>query len=170
VIRKEVERRGVSANRAAVNSVENQKVSKMETGSGFARRAEEEIIEAILNEPRLFESAAKKIKAEDFSDVSLRQIWELFGQVIEPDVEFSLAGFLARIESTDVSDIVVKLSDNGQDIETLRRRLNGAVNALVEHKEKTQIQTTNVIDDERLRRITSVKAKPDRRNPGFLPI
>jgi DNA primase len=170
VIRKEVERRGVSANRAAVNSVENQKVAKMETGSGFARRAQEEIIESILNEPRLFESAARKIKAEDFSDAMLRQIWELLRQTIEPDVEFSLADFLARVESTDVSDIVVKLSGNGQDIETLRRRLSGAVNALVEHNEKTKIQTTNVIDDERLRRITSVKAKPDRRNPGFLPI
>jgi len=170
VIRKEIERRGVSASRAAINSVDNQKVAKVETGAGFGRKAQEEIIEAILNEPRLFESAARKIKAEDFADPALRQIWQLLEQTIEPNIEFSLADFLARIESTDISDLVVKMSDNGQDVETLRKRLNGAVNALVEHKEKTQIQTTNVIDDERLRRITSVKAKPDRRNPGFMPI
>jgi len=170
VIRKEIERRGVSASRAAINSVDNQKVAKVETGAGFGRKAQEEIIEAILNEPRLFESAARKIKADDFADPALRQIWQLLEQTIEPNIEFSLADFLARIESTDISDLVVKMSDNGQDVETLRKRLNGAVNALVEHKEKTQIQTTNVIDDERLRRITSVKAKPDRRNPGFMPI
>jgi DNA primase len=171
VIRKEIERRGASMGRVSINTVENQKVAKVATGADFGVKAQREIIEAVLNEPRLLETADRKVKANDFEDPILRQIWLLLAQTIKPGVEFSLADFLARIESTDVSDVVVELSDNGQDIETLRKRLNGAMNALAEYKEKKPtISASKTIDDERLRKITSIKTKPDRRNPGFMPI
>jgi antitoxin component of MazEF toxin-antitoxin module len=170
VIRKEIERRGASAARVSINAIENQKVAKVATGADFGIKAQREIIEAVLNEPRFFETAGKKVKADDFEDPILRQIWRLLAQTIKPGVAFSLADFLARIESTDVSDVVVELSDNGQDIETLRKRLNGAINALAEYKEKKPINASSEIDDERLRKITSIKTKPDRRNPGFMTI
>ncbi|MDD5133777.1 MAG: DNA primase [Phycisphaerae bacterium] len=171
VIRKEIERRGASANRISINTVENQKVAKVATGADFGAKAQREIIEAVLNEPRFFEIAGKRVKADDFEDPILRQIWVLLSRTIRPGAEFSLSDFLARIESTDVSDVVVELSDNGQDIETLRKRLNGAMNALAEYKgKKPKISASKTIDDERLRKITSIKTKPDRRNPGFMPI
>ena len=84
--------------------------------------------------------------------------------------EFSLADLLAQTESKDVSSFIVGASDNGQDTETLRKRLSGAMEAIVEYRQKKGQNSKKTDDDEILRRISSVKAKPDRRNPGLMPI
>jgi len=168
-IRREIERRNISPGRPVINTVDNAKVSKIESSS-FGQKAQEEIIEVILNEPRLFESAAKKIKADNFDVPMLKETWELIAKTLAGNTEFSLTNLLAQTESEDVSSLVVKLSDNGQDIETLKRRLSGAIGALEEYNNKKLNQRAKVTDDEQLRKISSVKAKPDRRNPGLMPI
>ena len=169
-IRREIQRRNISPGRAVINTIDNAKVSKVEPGSGFGQKAQEEIIEAVLNEPRLFESAAKKIKAEDFDVPLLKETWELIKRTLAGGAEFSLTDLLAQTESQDVSGLVVRLSDNGQDVETLKRRLNGAIEALEEYNNKKLGRKAGAPDDEQLRKISSVKAKPDRRNPGLMPI
>jgi hypothetical protein len=62
------------------------------------------------------------------------------------------------------------LSDNGQDGDTLRNRLKGAINAMEEYKQKKSRNNKKTGDDEILRKISAVKSKPDRRNPGLMPI
>jgi DNA primase len=168
-IRREIERRSISPGRPVINTVDNARVSKIESSS-FGQKAQEEIIEVILNEPRLFESTAKKIKADNFDVPMLKETWELIAKTLAGNAEFSLTNLLAQTESEDVSSLVVKLSDNGQDIETLKRRLSGAIGALEEYNNKKLNQRAKVTDDEQLRKISSVKAKPDRRNPGLMPI
>jgi DNA primase len=169
-IRREIERRSMSSNRTMINTIDNAKVSKIEPGSGFGQKAQEEIIEVVLNEPRLFESAARKVKADDFDVPMLKETWGLIEQTLAGSVEFSLTDLLAKTESEDVSGLVVKLSDNGQDAETLKKRLTGAIGALEEYNNKKLGQKAKALDDEQLRKISSVKAKPDRRNPGLMPI
>ena len=169
-IRREIERRSVSAGRAVINTIDNAKVAKIESGSGFGQKAQEEIIEVVLNEPRLFESAARKIKADDFDVPVLKELWQLIEKTLAGNAEFSLTDLLAQTESKDVSGLVVKLSDNGQDIETLKRRLTGAVIAIEEYNSKKLSQKTKALDDEQLRKMSSAGAKPDRRNPGLMPI
>ena len=120
-IRREIERRSVSSGRAVINTIDNAKVSKIESGSGFGQKAQEEIIEVVLNEPRLFESAARKIKADDFDVPVLKELWQLIEKTLAGNAEFSLTDLLAQTESEDVSSLVVKLSDNGQDVETLKK-------------------------------------------------
>jgi DNA primase len=168
-IRKEIEYRSVSSGRALINTIDNAMVSKVETGAGFGEKAQEEIIEAVLNEPRLFESAARKIKADDFDVPILRETWELIEQTLAGSREFSLADLLGQTESTEIANLMVKLSDNGQTNETLRNRLAGAIEALSEYNSKKQ-QASRTLDDQQLRKISSVKGKPDRRNPGLMPI
>ncbi|MBN1787425.1 MAG: DNA primase [Sedimentisphaerales bacterium] len=168
-IRKEIERRSRPIERAAANTIENVKISKIDTGIGFGAKAQEEIIEAVLNEPRLFESAAKRVGANDFDIPVLKESWQLLEQRLTGNNEFSLAELLGQVESQETARLIVKLSDNGQDVETLRKRLAGAVNALAEYNIKKE-QTPDDLSDEELRKITSVKGKPDRRNPGLMPI
>lgn len=168
-IKRELSRRQFSS-RLVVNTIENVKVSSVELGSGFGAKAQAEIIEVLLNEPRLFESAARKVKADDFDVQALKDIWLLLEQTLADGVEFSLANLLAKTESEQIASLLVKLSDNGQDIETLKRRLAGAIAALEEHNSKKLSQKTKTVDDEHLRKISSVKTKPDRRNPGLMPI
>ncbi|OHB52681.1 MAG: DNA primase [Planctomycetes bacterium GWF2_42_9] len=165
-IRKELGRRGQSR-QAIVNTVENSMVSSREL-AGFGAKAQEEIIETILNEPRLFESAAKKVKVGDFDVPLLREAWSIIEQSIAENVEFSLAGMLAKTESQDLAGLLVRLSGNGQDMDTLRRRFNGALDALMEYKRKQDSNYTKTKDDDILQRISSIKARPDRRNPGML--
>jgi DNA primase len=169
-IRREIERRSISSTGTMINTVDNAKVSKIGPGSGFGQKAQEEIIEAVLNEPRLFESAAKKVKADDFDVPVMKETWELIGKTLAENTEFSLTDLLAQTESKDVSSLVVKLSDNGQDVETLKRRLSGAIGALEEYNNKKLGQKAKALDDEQLRKISSAGAKPDRRNPGLMPI
>jgi len=168
-IRKEIERRSTSSGRAVINTIDNAKVSKVATGSGFGEKAQEEIIEVILNESRLFESAAKKIKADDFDVPVLRESWELIEQTLAGGEKFSLADLLGQTESEETAQLIVKLSDNGQDVETLRKRLTGAIGALAEYNSKKR-QGSKTLDDEQLRKISAVKGRPDRRNPGLMPI
>jgi DNA primase len=169
-IRREIERRSVSSGRAVINTIDNVKVAKIESSSGFGQKAQEEIIEVVLNEPRLFESAAEKVKTDDFDVPVLKESWKLIERILAGNTEFSLTDLLAQTESKEVSSLVVKLSDNGQDVETLKRRLEGAIGALEEYNNKKLNQKAKVLDDEQLRKISSVKAKPDRRNPGLMPI
>ena len=169
-IRREIERRSVSSGRAVINVIDNAKVAKIESGSGFGQKAQEEIIEVVLNEPRLFESAARKIKADDFDVPVLKELWQLIEKTLAGNAEFSLTDLLAQTESKDVSSLVVKLSDNGQDVETLKKRLTGAVIAIEEYNSKKLSQKTKALDDEQLRKMSSAGAKPDRRNPGFMPL
>jgi DNA primase len=165
-IRREIQRQDFSAGRAVINTIENTKVSKIESGN-FGPKAQEEIIEAVLNEPRLFESAAKKVKADDFDVPLLKEAWQLIEKTLAREVEFSLTDLLAQTESQDVSNLVVKLSDNGQDVETLKTRLVKAIAALEEYNNKKR---PKILNDENLRKISSGGAKPDRRNPGLMPI
>jgi DNA primase len=169
-IRREIEHRSMSSPRTLINTVDNAKVSKIEPGSSFGQKAQEEIIEVVLNEPRLFESAARKVKADDFDVPVLKETWGLIEQTLAGDTEFSLTDLLAQTESKDVSSLVVKLSDNGQDVETLKKRLTGAIAAIEEHNNKKLGQRAKIPDDEHLRKISSAGAKPDRRNPGLMPI
>ncbi len=169
-IRKELTRRGGQSRQAVINTIENAKVSSVELGGGYGTKAQAEIIEVVLNEPRLFESAAKKIKADDFDMPILKEAWMLIEEASAGGEEFSLADLLAQTESKDVSSFIVGASDNGQDTETLRKRLNGAMEAIVEYRQKKGQNDKKTDDDEILRRISSVKAKPDRRNPGLMPI
>lgn len=168
-IKRELARRHPSS-RLVVKTIGNAKVSCVELGSGFGQKAQEEIIEVVLNEPRLFESAAGKIKADDFDVPILKETWELIEQTLTGNIEFSLTDLLAKTESEDVSSLVVKLSDNGQDVETLKMRLAGAIGALEEYNNKKLSRKAKALDDEQLRKISSVKSKPDRRNPGLMPI
>ncbi len=166
-IRREIQRRSISSGRTIINTVDNAKVSKIES-SGFGQKAQEEIIEVILNEPRLFESAVKKIRADNFDVPLLKETWQLIAGTLAENTEFSLTNLLAQTESKDVSSLVVRLSDNGQDIETLKNRLSGAMNALEEYNNKKLSQGAKVTDDRHLRKISSAGAKPDRRNPGLM--
>ena len=167
-IKKELARR--QSSRLVVNTIENAKVSSVDLGSGFGAKAQSEIIEVLLNEPRFFESAVKKIKADNFDIPVLKDIWLLLEQTLTDGVEFSLANLLAKTESEQIASLLVKLSDNGQDIETLKGRLAGAIAALEEYNSKKLGPRTKIMDDEQLRKISSVKTKPDRRNPGLMPI
>lgn len=166
-IRKELSRRGGQARQAVVSVIENSKVSSVEL-EGFGAKAQAEIIEVLLNEPRLFESAAKRITADDFDKAQMRDAFRLIEQTIAENVEFSLANLLAKTESEQLAGLLVKLSDNRQDMETLRNRLNGAVNALNEYKHKKDSSYKKTKDDDILQRISVIKSRPDRRNPGLI--
>jgi len=66
------------------------------------------------------------------------------------NAEFSLANLLAQTESEDVSGLIVKLSDNGQDSETLKRRLAGAIGALEDIITKKLSRKAEAGDDDGL--------------------
>jgi DNA primase len=166
-IRRELSRRNGQGRQAVVNTIQNVKVSSVEFES-FGEKAQAEIIEVLLNEPRLLESASKRIKADDFDAAIYRDAWRIIEQTMAENAEFSLTRLLAGVESEELAALLVKLSDNGQDMDKLRSRLSGAIDAMLEYKHKQNINLNKTKDDDILQRISAIKSRPDRRNPGLI--
>ena len=154
----------------AVNVVPNQKVTSIDMAQGFGQHAQAEIIEVLLNEPRLFESARRKITADSFDVPTLGHIWELIEETIEQDEDFSITALLAKVQDTEPARLIMKFSENGQDTETLRARLKGALGALEEYESQKQreVLTTQKDEDALLRELSIKTTVAKGRNPGMI--
>ncbi|MCD4832031.1 MAG: DNA primase [Anaerohalosphaeraceae bacterium] len=153
-----------------VKTTKNAGVSASQTGRSLLEKARSEVIEVLLNEPRLFENARKKISEDDFENDQLRQLWLSLASYYKQNSEFSLAEFLSQIESQEAAAVAVMLSDNGQLSDVLAKRLKGAVAVICEHKAKISGGHKTEDEDSKLRSITDKKTRPDRRNPGMISI
>lgn len=153
-----------------VNATPNQKVVSIDAGRGFGWRAQTEIIEVLLNEPRLFASAKRKITADSFDVPKFRHIWKLIEETFEQTEDFSITNLLAKVEEPELAGMIITFSENGQDTETLRARLNGALEALSEHHgQKEEQNSMNQQDeDEMLRKLSQTGGTVRKRNPGMI--
>jgi len=139
-INAELGRRVRRAGAGTVNAVPNQKVVSIGQWAGFGVRAQAEVIEVLLNEPRLFDLAKRKITADSFDVPTFRHIWELIADSAEQDEAFSIASLLTKVQEPELARQIMKFTENGQNTETLRSRLKGALKAISEHHEQKQRQ------------------------------
>ena len=154
----------------AVNVMPNQKVSSIDIAQSFGQRAQAEVIEVLLNEPRLFESARRKITADSFDVPTLKLIWELIEETISESDDFSITALLAKIQDTAPARIIMKFSENGQDTETLRARLKGAMGAMEEYESQKhrEVLTTQKDEDALLKELSIKTTVAKGRNPGMI--
>ena len=157
------------ANRASY-AVQNQKVVNINLGSGFGAEAQKEIIEVLLNEPRLFDMARRKTTADSFDVPILKQIWEFIAEILTEAETFSMANLLSRIESVELAQVLTDMADRGSEKGNFKARLKGALEGLDEYWQNVKKNQNAIPDDEveRLRSLIRTKAGPDRRNPGML--
>lgn len=147
-INAELHKRIARAAKTASYNVENQKVRSfafakatangIDLGDGLFAIAQREILEVLLNEPKLFETVKQKITAEDFDVPILRQTASILFETLSTKPGARLAEVLARAESSEAGSLIVELAQSGEAKGNFETRLMGALDAIDRHQAQTR--------------------------------
>ena len=174
-INRQLARRTANLHSSAVLSTENQKVVSVDIGEGFLARAQQQILEILLNEPELFGRIDGEISVEQFDIPLLREIAvPLFGFLAighRPEI----AELLGQIESVEAAKAVTDLAEagrlkkgKGDSTETLKKAVN-ALKVSIRGQEKGRIIAELTDDDtEGLKKINKMLTRKNQRNPGMI--
>ena len=159
---------GRSAKTASYN-VENQKVRSVDLGEGLFAIAQREILEVLLNEPKLFEIVKQKITAEDFDVPMLRQTASILFEMLSTSPETRLAEIIAGTESPEAGSLIVELAQSGEAKGNFKSRLTGALDAIGRHQAQTRKSEIKAIEDQTqfLRRFLENTGKQNPYNTGM---
>jgi len=129
-INAELNKRLRIAQRNAKYNIQNQKVASFDWGQGLSATAQREILEVLLNEPKLFDIVKQKITAEVFDVPILRQIAAILFETLSTERQAPLAAVLAKAESVEVGNAIVELAQRGEEKDNFQSRLTGALDAM----------------------------------------
>ena len=133
-----------TANYPGAAKMENQKVQRLDLGDGLAATAQREILEVLLNEPKLFEDVKQKITPEAFDVPILGKIASVLFETLGGG-ETSLSAVLARIESVELGNAIAGLAQAGEEKGNFNLRLSGAIEVMQRRqsqKKKGEIKST----------------------------
>ncbi|MDO8303779.1 MAG: DNA primase [Sedimentisphaerales bacterium] len=168
-IEAELNKRAGRMGRGGGYVVPNQKVVSVELPQGFFAQAQREVIEVLLNEPKLFRLAGQKINAEQFELPKLKPIASALFKMLEKEGDFGLAAFLSRFESVEEGQHIVELAECGEKKGKFELRLTDALAAFEEHQRGLERQAAETIDDETeaLRQYSAKLSKVNIRTTGI---
>jgi DNA primase len=167
-INAELRKRIGRAAKVASYTVENQKVRSVDLGEGSFAIAQREILEVLLNEPKLFEIVKQRVTAETFDVPMLRQIASILFETLSASPESRLAEIIARTESPEAGSLIVELAQTGEAKGNFELRLAGAMDAIGRHQAQMRKSEIKAIDGrEFLRCVHKNTEKANRRNIGM---
>ena len=160
--------------RTASYNVESRKVVSVDFGEGFLAKAQSEILDVLLNEPRLYSEVVGKVTTEDFDVPVLRETAEVLFGCLEDGREITLAGLLQGIESKQAGSALIHLAETGEKKGNYQKRLQDALGVVQNHRRNSRKDSIKAglsdDDTESLRKITEILTagqKNNRRNPGI---
>jgi hypothetical protein len=118
----------------------------VDLGEGLSAAAQREVLEVLLNKPKLLETVKRQITAEDFDVPMLRQTASILFEVLSTNPEMRLAEIIARTESPEAGSLLVELAQTGEKKGNFEMRLTGALHAMCRHRaqsRKSEIKTTD---------------------------
>ena len=172
--RRQLERYARSMSRGRTLAVRNQKVISVADSDGKEAEAQREILEVLLNEPKLFADVAGRINVEDFDVGVYREIAEAVFSALAQNPAASLAEVLARIASAEGGNVVVELEANGVRKGNYARRLDDAVEVIEKRRAaaETEELKRRLSDDDTdaLRRVSKMlqQGAGGQRSPGLV--
>jgi DNA primase len=143
-LRKRVDR----AARTASYDVDNQRMRGVDLGNGLFAAAQREILEVLLNEPKLFEVVKRKVTAEDFDVPILRQTASILFEMLSVDPGTHLKGILTRVESPEAGGLIVELAQSGEAKGNFESRLRGALDAVDRHRAQARKSEIKAVKDQ----------------------
>lgn len=169
-INAELRRRMGRLAKAERRDVEGQKVQSRDYGQGLSAAAQREILEVLLNEPKLFEMVRENITAEVFDVPILKQMATIVFEALDSDTEPLLKQILARAESVEVGECLVDLAEAGEKKGNFKSRLTGAMGVLQQHAAQRRKNELKTIKDQTrfLRRIHKYAEQENRHNLGMV--
>ena len=169
-INAELNKRIRQAQRSAGYERDNRQVQSINYGQGVFAAAQREVLEVLLNEPGLYETARQKITADLFDVPILGQIATILFETLSADVEAPLREVLARIESVELGNCLTELAQAGQEKGNFESRLTGALDAIERCQAQKQMGGIESAEDqsEYLRRLYDNTGKRNSRNVGMV--
>jgi len=129
-INNELSRRIARVTKTASYDAEKQKVRSIDWGQGLFATAQREILEVLLNEPKLFQIVKQKITPELFDVPILRQMAIILFETLSTEPQATLTAILARAESVELGNCFVELAQTGEEKGNFQSRLSGALYAI----------------------------------------
>lgn len=164
----------LSRNRSGIATIStpNQRVLNVDMGAGFLSKAQREILEVLLNEPKLFETVKAKVTLEYFDVPVLKEIAGVLFECLEKNTEFQIGRLLGQIESVQTGAAIVELQQLGAQKANYAARLADAVDVILENAEVRQNIgiKEKISETETLRKLTKIAGRKNLRNPGMIPI
>jgi DNA primase len=161
------------AQRAASYDSRSENQTSVDYGRGRFAAAQREVLEVLLNEPRLYETVKQKITADVFDVPILGQAATILLETLDDDIDASLSEILARAESVELGNCIMELAAVGQkkgkksNFESI---LAGAVSAIEQYAAQKQDGMTEGIEDQRqfLKKYYNSKEKTNPHNVGMV--
>jgi len=168
-INAELRRRVARAAKTARYNVENQKLQSVDLGRGLFATAQREILEVLLNEPKLLEMVKQKITPEVFDVPILRHIATTLFETLSTEPTAPLAAVLAKTESVKADSVIVELAQAGEKKANFQSRLAGALDAIQRYQAQRRKSEIKTIEDQRqfLQRFSENTAKQNPHNVGM---
>ena len=166
-INAELSRRITRAAKTASYNIEKQKGQSIDFGQGLFAAAQREILEVLLNKPKLFEIAKQKITADFFDVPILKQMATVLFDMLTTEPEATLAAILAKAESVEVGRCFVELAQASEEKGNFQSRLTGALDVMSQWRKKSNI---NTIEDQTqlLRRVCETTGKENPHSLGMV--
>jgi DNA primase len=147
-----------------------QQSRRADMGQGLYATAQREVLEVLLNEPKLFDIVSRQITPEAFDVPILRNIADIVFETLSAEAGPSLKDILAKAESVEAGSVIVELAQAGEEKANFQSRLTGALNAmqrLARQRKKSEIKA---VDDQTgfLRRFSENTVKEDPHNVGMV--
>jgi DNA primase len=169
-INTELNNRLKRAQRAAKYENRGKNSSRVNYGQGRLAAAQREVLEVLLNEPKLYETVKQKISADMFDIPILEQVSAILFETMDDDVNASLKEILARTESVELGNCIMELAETGKRKGNFESRLAGALSTI---ERGSAMETTGLagkVKDQKefLRRIYDNTQKANPRNIGMV--
>jgi DNA primase len=160
------------AQRAASYESRSEDQPGVDYGQGRFAAAQREVLEVLLNEPRLYETVKQKITADVFDVPILGRAAAILFEALDDDIDASLSEILARAESVELGNCIMELAAVGQNKgskSNFESVLAGAVSAIEQCTAKEQDGSTQGVEDqtEFLRRYYHSREKTNPHNIGM---
>jgi DNA primase len=166
----ELNKRLRQAQRAAGYENRGKNAPGVDYGQGRFAAAQRDVLEVLLNEPKLYETVKQNITADVFDVPILRQVAAILFEMLDGDINASLNEILARTDSVELGNCIMELSAAGQKKGNFEPKLAGAVSAIVQYPAKGQDDLTESTGDqsEFLRKVYDNTEKINPHNVGMV--
>jgi DNA primase len=162
-INTELNRRFKRAVRTSSYKAAGSEAVEINWGEGLSAAAEREVLEVLVSDPRSFDIVRGKVDTEKFKVPILRQVAAILFELLENDVNISLAQILARAESVQVSNCIAELARIGQEKGNFRARLTDALHVLRRYQTQREKKQAKTVEDESIL-LQQVYDQQDREN------
>jgi len=135
------------AQRAASYQSRSDNVPDIDYGHGRFAAAQREVLEVLLNEPKLYETVKQKITADIFDVPILGQAASILFKMLDKNIDTPMNEILAHTESVKLGNCIMELAEVGRRKGNFESSLAGALSAIEQYKAQEQDDGIGVIED-----------------------